>query len=62
MNQATLLGFGVHGVGHLALTAANRGYTPGVVTAPTVVIPFSLWACQSLARAGVRRHDAPDLA
>ncbi|MFI9632617.1 HXXEE domain-containing protein [Nocardia sp. NPDC051929] len=56
--QATLLGFGVHGVGHLALTVAHRGYTPGVATAPTVVIPFSLWAWRTLGRAGVRRDDA----
>ncbi|NKY85041.1 HXXEE domain-containing protein [Nocardia veterana] len=56
--QATLLGFGVHGVGHLALSAAHRGYTPGVATSPTVVIPFSLWAWRELGRAGVRRNDA----
>ncbi|MEV5537225.1 HXXEE domain-containing protein [Saccharopolyspora shandongensis] len=55
--QAALVGFGVHGVGHLALSAAYRGYTPGVATAPTVVIPYSLWAWRELGRAGVRRND-----
>lgn len=56
--QSTLVGFGAHGFGHLALSAAHRGYTPGVATAPTVVIPFSLWAWRELGRQGVRRNDA----
>ncbi|MEU0500116.1 HXXEE domain-containing protein [Nocardia sp. NPDC005998] len=56
--QSTLVGFGVHGFGHLALSAAHRGYTPGVATAPTVVIPYSLWAWRELGRQGVRRNDA----
>jgi hypothetical protein len=29
-----------------------RGYTPGVVTAPLVVIPFSAWAWSRLGNAG----------
>jgi hypothetical protein len=29
------------------------GYTPGVVTAPTVVLPFTWWARRALRRAGV---------
>jgi hypothetical protein len=55
--QSALVGFGMHGVGHLALSVAHRGYTPGVATAPAVVIPFSLWAWRELRRAGVRGDD-----
>ncbi|PFG94357.1 uncharacterized protein with HXXEE motif [Saccharopolyspora erythraea NRRL 2338] len=55
--QSTLFGFGVHGVGHLALTALHRGYTPGAATAPAIVLPYSLWAWRRLGRAGVRRDD-----
>ncbi|WP_049571892.1 HXXEE domain-containing protein [Nonomuraea sp. SBT364] len=51
--QAALLGFGAHGVVHLAQAAATRGYTPGVVTAPLVVIPYSVWAWRRLKAAGV---------
>ncbi|GAA3554291.1 hypothetical protein GCM10022419_038350 [Nonomuraea rosea] len=51
--QAALAGFGLHGVAHLAQSAATRGYTPGVVTAPVVVIPFSVWAWRRLRSAGV---------
>lgn len=56
--QSALVGFGAHGAGHLALSAAYRGYTPGVLTAPTVVIPYSLWAWRELGKAGVRRNAA----
>ncbi|MER7079561.1 Protein of unknown function with HXXEE motif-containing protein [Saccharopolyspora kobensis] len=56
--QSALFGFGAHGVGHLAATALHGGYTPGVATAPTVVIPYSLWAWRELGRAGVRRDDS----
>ncbi|MFJ6853188.1 HXXEE domain-containing protein [Streptomyces sp. NPDC091271] len=48
-----LFGFGLHGAVHLAQSAAYRGYTPGVVTAPLVVIPYSVWAVRRLAAAGV---------
>lgn len=51
--QCTLLAFGGHSVSHLALSAATRGYTPGVVTAPVLVAPFSLWAWGRLRAAGV---------
>lgn len=51
--QATLLGFGLHAGGHLAQSALTRGYTPGVVTAPIVVAPFSVWAWRRLRAAGV---------
>lgn len=50
--QAALIGFGIHGVGHLAMSALARGYTPGVLTAPIIVIPFSLWAWRTLEQAG----------
>ncbi|MEU6890396.1 HXXEE domain-containing protein [Streptomyces sp. NPDC046557] len=53
--QASLNGFGLHGLVHLAQSAATRGYTPGVVTSPLIVIPFTLWARGRLRRAGVLR-------
>ena len=51
--QAVLAGFGWHAVGHLAQAAAVGGYAPGVVTAPVVAAPFSLWAWRRLRAAGV---------
>ncbi|MFB4274734.1 HXXEE domain-containing protein [Nonomuraea sp. MTCD27] len=54
--QAALAGFGAHGVVHLAQAALVRGYTPGVVTAPVVVIPYAVWAWRRLRRAGVPVH------
>ncbi|MFC3997983.1 HXXEE domain-containing protein [Nocardiopsis sediminis] len=51
--QAALAGFGLHTVTHLAQSALTRGYTPGVVTAPVIAAPFSLWAWGRLRRAGV---------
>ena len=51
--QATLAGFGWHAVPHVASAVVTRGYTPGVLTAPTVVVPFALWARSRLRRAGV---------
>ncbi len=55
--QAALVGFGAHAGGHLAQAVLTRGYTPGVVTAPLVVAPFSWWAWRRLGAAGVRRDD-----
>ncbi|WP_431892923.1 HXXEE domain-containing protein [Nonomuraea sp. bgisy101] len=46
--RAALAAFGAHGVVHLAQAAVVRGYTPGVVTAPLVVIPYSVWAWRRL--------------
>ena len=54
--QSALVGFGAHGAGHLALSAAHHGYTPGVLTAPTVVIPYSLWAWRQLGKADAPRN------
>lgn len=53
--QSALLAFGLHGFGHLALSVGVRGYSPGVVTAPLVVVPFWRWAVHRLGRAGVLR-------
>ncbi|MER5332382.1 HXXEE domain-containing protein [Micromonospora sp. NPDC002717] len=51
--QSALVGFGLHAGGHVAQAVVTRGYTPGVVTAPLVVAPFSLWAWRRLRAAGV---------
>jgi hypothetical protein len=51
--QAALTGFGWHTLTHLAQSAALRTYTPGVVTAPLVAAPFSLWAWRRLKTAGI---------
>lgn len=40
--QAAVAGFGLHGLTHIAQTVMWRGYTPGVTTAPLVVIPSAL--------------------
>ncbi|WP_442816620.1 HXXEE domain-containing protein [Streptomyces sp. NBC_01304] len=53
--QTALNGFGLHGLVHLAQAAAFRGYTPGSVTSPLLVVPFTLWARGRLRRAGVLR-------
>ncbi|MFI1487206.1 HXXEE domain-containing protein [Streptomyces sp. NPDC020747] len=54
--QTVLAGFGLHAVSHVAQSVGLRGYTPGVVTAPLVVAPFSLWAWRELRRRGVLRE------
>lgn len=51
--QNALLGFGLHGLGHVGVSLLARGYTSGVGTAPTVVVPFWLWASRALRDAGV---------
>ncbi|MCH0542538.1 HXXEE domain-containing protein [Streptomyces sp. MUM 203J] len=60
--QGALTGFGLHGLVHMAQAAVVRGYTPGSVTSPLVVVPFTLWARGRLRRAGVlkptRARDA----
>jgi hypothetical protein len=57
--QATLAGFGWHAVPHVASAVLTRGYTPGVLTAPTVVAPFAVWAWTRLRRAGVPIAPVP---
>jgi hypothetical protein len=53
--QNALLGFGLHGLGHIGVSLLARGYTSGVATAPTVVVPFWLWATRAL-----RQAEVPD--
>ncbi|MET9257160.1 HXXEE domain-containing protein [Streptomyces sp. NPDC003717] len=61
--QTALNAFGLHGLVHLAQSAAVRGYTPGSATSPLVVVPFTLWARGRLRRAGVLAPARPrDLA
>ncbi|TDT30181.1 uncharacterized protein with HXXEE motif [Streptomyces sp. BK208] len=61
--QTALNAFGLHGLVHLAQAGLVRGYTPGSVTSPLVVVPFTLWARRRLRRAGVLRATRPrDLA
>ncbi|MBU5946033.1 MULTISPECIES: HXXEE domain-containing protein [unclassified Streptomyces] len=57
--QSALTGYGPHGVMHLAQAAAVRGYIPGSVTSPLVVLPFTLWARGRLRKAGVLRPARP---
>ncbi|GHI09942.1 membrane protein [Streptomyces cellostaticus] len=57
--RTALNAFGLHGVVHLAQAAAFRGYTPGSVTTPLVVLPFTLWARGRLRRAGVLGPTRP---
>lgn len=57
--QGVLDAFGLHAVAHLAQAAAVRGYTPGSVTSPLVVIPFTWWARGRLREARVLRPSRP---
>ncbi|GAA4043624.1 HXXEE domain-containing protein [Nonomuraea soli] len=52
--QTALAGFGLHGVIHLAQGLLTRGYTPGLLTAATVVLPYSVWAWRRLRAEGVQ--------
>lgn len=52
--QIALTGFGLHAGTHVAQSVVLRQYTPGLVTTPVVVVPFSLWAWREL-----RRHNVP---
>ena len=51
--QASLMGFGLHAGTHLAQSVVMRRYTPGLITTPLVVIPFSVWAWRRLKTEGV---------
>ncbi|QVQ53758.1 HXXEE domain-containing protein [Spiractinospora alimapuensis] len=46
--QTVLVGFGLHSLTHVAQAVALRRYTPGLVTAPLVVAPYSYWAWRQL--------------
>jgi hypothetical protein len=52
---AVLAAYIAHGLTHLAQSAVLRGYTPGVMTVPLVIAPYSAWAWRALYREGVRR-------
>jgi Protein of unknown function with HXXEE motif len=52
--QVALAAFTAHGVTHLASAAVLRSYTPGVVTVPLVIAPYSLWAWRTLWASGLR--------
>jgi hypothetical protein len=55
--RGSLLAFGVHGFGHVGASVAGRRYTSGVLTAPTVVIPYWVWARRRLGTEGVAELD-----
>lgn len=58
--QNVLLGFGLHGLGHIGMSSLTHGYISGVATSPTIVIPFWLWAARALNDAGVpNRRSVP---
>lgn len=62
--QNVQLVFGMHGFTHIAASLITRGYTSGVTTSPTVVIPQLLWARHMLRASGVPwvgslRHGLP---
>lgn len=58
--QNALLSFGLHGLGHIGVSLLTRGYTSGVATSPTIVIPFWLWATRALHQADVpNRRSVP---
>jgi hypothetical protein len=58
--QNTLLGFGLHGLGHIGVSLLARGYISGVATSPTIVVLFWLWAARALNQAGVpNRRSVP---
>jgi hypothetical protein len=55
--QTAFLAFGLHSLTHLGASALFRGYTPGTITAPIVVLPYWLWGWRKLNVAGVLRND-----
>jgi hypothetical protein len=58
--QNALLGFGLHGLGHLGMSLLTRSYASGSATSPAIVLPFWLWATRALNQAGVpNRRSVP---
>ena len=57
--QAVLYGYGMHTFSHLAAAALARRYTPGVVTALPVVLPFWIFAKRTLRAHGVEVRSYP---
>ena len=55
--QIALIGFGLHGFFHIGQSAVTLGYTPGVITSPLIVIPFSAWAWRTIDEVGVASKD-----
>lgn len=58
--QAALAAYTAHGLSHLGAAAVVRGYVPGVVTTPLVILPYSVWAWKTLRATGLPR-DLPTL-
>lgn len=56
--RGAVLAFGVHGISHLGGAVMARGYTTGLLTAPTVVIPYWRIARKVLRRKGLRDDDS----
>ncbi len=50
--------FSGHSVSHIGASVLFRGYTPGVVTVPLVIVPYSLWAGLRLRRSGLAQSRA----
>jgi len=58
--QNSLLGFGLHGLGHIGMSAMTGRYVSGVATSPVIVLPFWLWATRTLNQEGVpNRRTVP---
>jgi Protein of unknown function with HXXEE motif len=57
--QGLLTGFGMHAFTHAGWSLAAGGYTPGVATTPTIVVPFSCLAIRRLRRAGLATPVSP---
>jgi hypothetical protein len=55
--QTAFLAFGLHSLSHLGASTVLRGYTPGAITVPVVVLPYWVWGWRRLKRAGVLRND-----
>lgn len=58
--RGAVLGFGFHGLAHLAGSFVAQGYTTGLLTTPTVVLPFWRKAHTLLRRKNLL-NDAPIL-
>ena len=50
--QAVVTAYGLHGVGHIAVSVLARDYNPGVLTSPLIVVPYAVWARRRLQEIG----------
>jgi len=57
--QGLVTGFGLHAATHVAWSTAAGGNTPGIVTTPTIVAPYSWWARRRLRQAGLAAPVSP---